>query len=459
MNAIPSSPSPRPLLRRVAQIVIGIVVLLLCLSAAAGYLLLDNAPAYTVHPSKHDAQPPLTSQDIKQASGFLKRISKSVINARQTISLRVTQQELNNTLALTHYSNMGLSGYIELEEQHAAFFIAVRVPALGNRFYINARARLDDAQVGLQWKDVQLGAVSLPDGLSNYLFHKAVQVLVGKRYGKNVISGIHDLAIRPDSLQLSFTPPNNIQSGFAKAAERLSTYSGNALHFDSERVQHYLAFLVDHTRTAPNERVSASLYLQLLLSEAQQQTELLKLNAADENLSALYALTVQAAPGVFRHFVDDLKVHRLNATRQPRFTLGQREDLAKHFLYSAALHILAEKGLSFSIGEVKEMMDSDQGGSGFSFADLAADRAGIRFAELATSTDSAHTLQAAAQNNLSEGDFFPSMTGLPEGLSEHAFNDQFSSTNSQEYTALLQEIDTRIDALPLYNTTNTPPQP
>ena len=37
-------------------------------------------------------------------------------------------------------------------------------------------------------------------------------------------------------------------------------------------------------------------------------------------------------------------------------------------------------GAAFSAGEYKELLDSNPYGSGFSFDDLAADRAGIRFA-------------------------------------------------------------------------------
>ncbi len=425
-------------------------MLLILVSATLAALTLNTSADYSVHPNKYDAQPPLSSQEIKQASNFIKRISKSVINAKQPIPLSASQQELNNTLAVTHYSNLGLSGYVELEEEHAEFFVSVRIPALGQRFYINTRALLKESSHGILWQNVQIGALALPDTISNKLFRKAIHVLVGKRYGKDVIGAVHNIAISPQSIDVHFAPPNNIQSGFAKAAERLSTYSGNALHFDTERVQHYLAFLVDYTRASSHSSVSAADYLQRLLAEAEQQTLHSSRDAASENTSALYALAVQAAPGVFRHFVDELKVRRLNATRQMTFTLAQRDDLAKHFIYSAALHILAEKGLSFSIGEVKEMMDSDKGGSGFSFADLAADRAGIRFAEIVTTPEHAAKVQAFASKGLTEADFFPSMAELPEGLSEKEFTQQFSSTDSEAYHLLLEKIDERINVLPFY---------
>lgn len=45
--------------------------------------------------------------------------------------------------------------------------------------------------------------------------------------------------------------------------------------------------------------------------------------------------------------------------------LANRQDLRLHFVFSAALKILASSGLSFSIGEFKELLDSQHGSSGF----------------------------------------------------------------------------------------------
>ncbi len=59
-----------------------------------------------------------------------------------------------------------------------------------------------------------------------------------------------------------------------------------------------------------------------------------------------------------------------------RTLLRGRADLRLHFVYAAALQVLAEEGLSYALGELKELLDANRGGSGFSFADLAADRAG-----------------------------------------------------------------------------------
>ena len=67
--------------------------------------------------------------------------------------------------------------------------------------------------------------------------------------------------------------------------------------------------------------------------------------------------------------------------RRVELTLNGRHDSAQHFVISAALAAWAGEPVAEAIGLYKELDDARRG-SGFSFADLAADRAGTRFGEL-----------------------------------------------------------------------------
>ena len=133
-----------------------------------------------------------------------------------------------------------------------------------------------------------------------------------------------------------------------------------------------------------------------------------------------------------------------------RVLLRGRRDLAQHFMTSAAVVTQGGNALSDLVGLFKEIADS-RGGSGFSFADLAADRAGTRFAERATG-DRAGALatQTFAQKGLREDDFMPAIDGLPEGLSQDAFAASFQDTKSPAYRRLVDHIERRIDARALY---------
>ena len=133
--------------------------------------------------------------------------------------------------------------------------------------------------------------------------------------------------------------------------------------------------------------------------------------------------------------------------RRLTLTLLGREDSAQHFGISAALAIWAGEPAAKAIGMYKEIDDS-RGGSGFSFADLAADRAGTRFGELLVES-SAH-LHAALRGTLSDADLLASPAGLPESLSEADFRRRFGDGDNLAYRELASEIERRLTALPLY---------
>lgn len=136
--------------------------------------------------------------------------------------------------------------------------------------------------------------------------------------------------------------------------------------------------------------------------------------------------------------------------RQHAVLLRGRRDLAQHFFTSAALAAKGGGVLSNLVGLLKEASDAERG-SGYSFADLAANRAGIRFARLATgSPTAARALQAFARRGLSENDFMPPIEGLPEGLARRDFKVGFGDPQSTAYQRMVGLIDDRIDARPLF---------
>ncbi len=124
-------------------------------------------------------------------------------------------------------------------------------------------------------------------------------------------------------------------------------------------------------------------------------------------------------------------------------------DLCRHFLTSAALAAAGGGALAEALGLHKELRDSESG-SGFSFRDLAADRAGTLFGRLATgSAASARRLQDRMRDEPDDADLLPDVRDLPERLSA-AELEQLGAPGSPGYRRLSAEIDRRIEALPLY---------
>ena len=131
-------------------------------------------------------------------------------------------------------------------------------------------------------------------------------------------------------------------------------------------------------------------------------------------------------------------------------TVLNRHDLAQHFTVSAALTVSAGSGLANAIGLFKELDDSHDG-TGFSFDDLLADRAGVRLAELSTETEqSARVMQQRLRGRLSESDFMPAIDKLPPSLMELAFKQRYRDLDSEKYGLVDDEIEARIQRCRLY---------
>lgn len=131
-------------------------------------------------------------------------------------------------------------------------------------------------------------------------------------------------------------------------------------------------------------------------------------------------------------------------------TLRSRHDFAQHFLTSAVITVAGGDKLADAIGLFKEVDDS-HGGTGFSFNDIAADRAGVRFGEMAVlSVDDAKHLQKVFANGPWESDFMPEVDDLPEFLTAARFEQDYGHIGSPRYNAVVDKIEARIAKLKLH---------
>lgn len=129
-----------------------------------------------------------------------------------------------------------------------------------------------------------------------------------------------------------------------------------------------------------------------------------------------------------------------------RVTLRGRGDAPRHFWVSAALVIVTDETRSMTVGVSKELMDANPGGSGFSFVDLGANRAGILFALAATKdTESARATQLSiVGEGLQADDYCPVIEDLPEGLTTDQFQTDFGGLGGKRTRELRAEIDRRM---------------
>ena len=111
--------------------------------------------------------------------------------------------------------------------------------------------------------------------------------------------------------------------------------------------------------------------------------------------------------------------------------------------------LLTSESTSGRIGILKEQLDSRQGGSDFSFADMLANAAGIRLAKAATRDEAtARAVQTRLAHGFEVDAIFPPADGLPENIPAAEFKSRYGGVGGSGYRAMLDDIQRRLDALP-----------
>ena len=214
---------------------------------------------------------------------------------------------------------------------------------------------------------------------------------------------------------------------------------------DQQRLQAYTERLAALTRAVEGRASPLAALMPSMFALAAERSAAGG-DAVAENRAALLTLTF---------FANDRPLGQIvpAAYQWPRpqpltVTLRQRQDSALHFLISAVIAAEAGTPLADAVGLWKELADSRRGGSGFSFNDLAADRAGTRFGELAVRD--AAGLQGRIAAGVVDADLLPEVGDLAENLPEAEFVVRYGGVGGPGYSRVLADIESRLDTLPMF---------
>jgi hypothetical protein len=125
-------------------------------------------------------------------------------------------------------------------------------------------------------------------------------------------------------------------------------------------------------------------------------------------------------------------------------TVRHRRDLCQHFCVSVALAELLGPAQAEVAGVTKELLDM-RGESGFSFADLTADFAGVAFAK-AVKAD--RDLIAKCRDGFKVEDYVPTVTDLREGLTAKQFAADYGGLDDPRFQKATADAHKRVAEMP-----------
>jgi hypothetical protein len=330
------------------------------------------------------------------------------------------------------------SARIALHQGAAVVEASVPVPSSPFGGWLNIEAVVRETPELPVLEKVTLGSLPVPPFIAEYVLQHIVERYGAVEQGRIAKDMIKHVAISDAELRVVY----EWRQDLVKRA--LSTLTSAE---DQERFRAYSARLFQVVEgSGRRTSMSLSQLMPPMFKLAQQRSA--DGNAAKENRAAIITL-------VF--FANDRRLSTLipAAASWPspvpiEVTLYGRDDIAKHFLVSAALAVEGGSALANAIGVHKEVDDArrfDRDKEGFSFHDLVADKAGTRFGSLAMR--SPQKIQRALSDGVKESDFMPPFKDLAENISEPEFKKRYGGVGGAAYNNIVADIETRVSRTPL----------
>jgi hypothetical protein len=423
------------------------VIVLVVLPVVTAFFLFENRPY--IYETRA-----IEVQDAGRVKVFVQRIVGEITSKKHIARVSAKEEELNALIAFADRTIQGFSGHIRIENFGMVMVATFKVPENPFGHYLNSRIYLVPSDAGLKIRKWFIGKVQIPSTAAHLFLRVVLNTLLGNGQGSDVLDSIQKVSFQDREITIELTPMTDIRFRFNLFKNRMKTIRDNFYpSFDVDLVKLYYEKLIEiEGQFQPGQAISLSRYLSPLFELANQRSK--PGTHVRENRAAILALSVYAGHWRFEQFTGDVGSKHIspNPLITRNIVLGGRQDLRLHFIVSAGIKVIADSGVSFIAGEFKELMDALYGGSGFSFADLAADRAGTFFAQMAVSNDTdAEKLQQGIMENPEETYFFPDVLWLPEGISQERFQQEFKHVESDQYQALINAIDQQIMHLGLYH--------
>jgi hypothetical protein len=417
-------------MRFLFKLLVTLIVVLPIVLGAMIYLAIDTSPSI-------DRAAEITPASIERAKRILDQNNPRKLKpgVRRTISVREGDLDHAANYLARQYAAGGAR--VELKRGAARLGASLRVPTLPVEIYLNLETELAEHGSLAQVDSLRLGRLAIPGWLANWMIPRLLAIVIEEADLRSFRHAIKKVSINDDRVALTYEwqadLPDKLRTALLPAE-------------DQERLRVYQQRLTEISRSLKAANVSLTDLFVPLLSLADERSN--GTNGVAENRAVILLLALYVNGQDLAKIVPTAK-----AWPRPQrhgVLLNGRADLAKHFIVSSALAAKAGGPLADAVGLYKELADA-RGGSGFSFNDIAADRAGTRFGEYAANSDSARKLQRQARSGFGENDVMSDTQDLPEFMPEREFIKRFGGVDAPAYDKMMAEIERRIAALPLYH--------
>lgn len=382
-------------------------------------------------------------EDVARIKALLQQHDPRSLRDGETRTLTVSEQDINLGLRSVLPLPQRQGAQVSLAGGLGTVNYTLRLPANPLGEYFNVSLLVGEEVGELALDSVRVGELSLPGwALTPFLVLADSSLKSRLEEYERAREALREVSLGSGEVSFTYRWDEALAQDIERRGRDVLLPAA-----DRERVVAYYQVLARVSRSV-GERASLDRLLQPLFEAAGRRSD--AGDAAAENRALFLVLGTVLNGSSVPRLVGGDPADMMPGHRHVKWTLHGRGDLAQHFSISAAIATAGGGVLADAIGVFKELDDS-RGGSGFSFPDLLADRAGVELAMVATGADAQRIQQIMATESLRESDFMPPIDLLSEGLMEVEFKQRYRDLDDARYASVKHEINTRIARLPVYN--------
>jgi hypothetical protein len=414
-------------MKSIAKLIVSLIFLLPLVLVGALILAVEDEP-------KLHGRADLTPERIAHGKQVFEQNDPRRMKSGSIVKADLGQEELD--LAINYIANQYAGGVAELNiyKGRAIIESTLQLPTNPLGRFLNLKLELKQTDKLPQIDNVMLGKLWIPGVLADMLLD----------YGFSMVQPLADWQTFAGMIKNVEFGRRRMTDTYRWQDDLPAKLSGVLLPAqDQEQIEVYqrrLAELTQGSKSSLNLTELTKPLFQLAKNRSNNG------EAVSENRAAILVLTFYANQRDLNKIIPQSKTWPHPTWRM--VILNNRDDFPKHYLVSAMLAAYAGTPLADAMGLYKEITDS-RGGSGFSFNDIAADRAGTRMGELASGNERQAKKIQMLMATAKESDIMPMTADLPEFMPEAEFMSRFGGMQGEPYRQMMREIERRVAVLPI----------
>lgn len=398
----------------------------------------------------------VTSAEKRRLVHLIRGQNPRSLKEGQTHTLCLTEHDINVLLSWgLSLGSPNRKAKVSLERDLVLMSVSFGVPLWGGKTrYLNmemaGRSEIEKENLSLDINRCRLGSLEIPEWFLKLISPVVTSQLRQDRLLKPFLDDTREVVIEPDSIAVTYGPLHLPSSEFREGLFGPAGSGQDVLASTQIQVDHLLAVVSQSPDKQPvfSECFENAFALAWIRSFSGRDPVI-------ENQAAIFSLGMLLGHPRVEEFVGPVQISQSNNSARrilSRVVLRDRSDWAKHFCVAAAIALLSDEIVSDAASLLKEELDSGIGGSGFSFSDILASRAGTTFALCATrDEEAARTMQDRIVRGFRVDEFFPPAADLPEGITDAELQSQYGGVGGEGYNSIIEEIERRIAACTAYN--------